>query len=42
VELRIGKGAIIASEMMMMEAPLDPIAGKLLSNLLTHLSRPTV
>jgi hypothetical protein len=43
VELRIGKGAIIASEMVMMiEAPLDPIAGKLLSNLLTYLSRSTV
>ena len=42
VELRIGKGTIIASEMMMIEAPLDPIAGKLLSNLLTYLSRPTV
>jgi hypothetical protein len=36
VELHIGKGRFVASELMLMEAPLDPIAGRLLSNLLTY------
>jgi hypothetical protein len=37
VELRIGKGRIFASEMMLVEAANDPIAGKLLSNLIEAL-----
>jgi hypothetical protein len=42
VELRLGKGRIVASEMMLLEAPLDPIAGRLLSNLITYLDPPGV
>jgi hypothetical protein len=41
VELRVGKGRVVASEMMLLEAPLDPIAGRLLSNLITYLNPPT-
>lgn len=38
VELHLGKGRMVASEMMLLEAPLDPIAGRLLSNLITYLN----
>jgi beta-galactosidase len=43
VQLKDGKGRIIASEMMLFEAPQDPIAGRLLGNLIKALaveSRP--
>jgi hypothetical protein len=33
VQINIGKGKVIASEMMLLEAPQDPIAGRLLTNL---------
>jgi hypothetical protein len=38
VELNAGKGRLIASEMMLFEAPQDPIAGRLLANLIKVLS----
>jgi hypothetical protein len=34
VQLEAGKGRLIASEMMLFEAPQDPIAGRLLANLI--------
>lgn len=34
VQLNSGKGKVIASEMMLFEAPQDPIAGRLLANLI--------
>ena len=37
LELHCGKGKVFASEMMLLEAPSDPIAGKLLSNLIEAL-----
>jgi len=37
VQLNDGKGKVIASEMMLLEAPQDPIAGRLLSNLINTL-----
>lgn len=40
VELRIGRGIVYASEMMFEAAPDDPIAGRLLSNLLHLLEHP--
>jgi len=42
IELRLGKGRIVASEMMLLEAPPDPNAGRLLSNLITYLNPPRV
>jgi hypothetical protein len=41
VQLNDGKGRVIASEMMLFEAPLDLIAGRLLSNLINTLSSET-
>jgi hypothetical protein len=39
LEMRMGEGRIVASEMMVLEAsPYDPIAGKLFSNLIRMLS----
>ena len=38
VQLTDGKGKVIASEMMLFEAPRDPIAGRLLSNLIKTLA----
>jgi len=37
VQLNDGKGKVIASEMMLFEAPQDPIAGRLLANLINTL-----
>jgi hypothetical protein len=37
LQLNDGKGKVIASEMMLFEAPQDPIAGRLLSNLVRTL-----
>jgi hypothetical protein len=37
LQLNEGKGKVIASEMMLFEAPQDPIAGRLLSNLVRTL-----
>jgi hypothetical protein len=37
LQLNDGKGKVIASEMMLFEAPQDPIAGRLLSNLIRTL-----
>jgi beta-galactosidase len=39
IELRIGKGSIIASEMVLSAKDKDPIAGRLLSNLLSDLQK---
>jgi len=41
VQLSDGKGKVIASEMMLLEAPEDPIAGRLLSNLIQSLRVPS-
>jgi beta-galactosidase len=41
VQLSDGKGKVIASEMMLLEAPEDPIAGRLLSNLILSLRAPS-
>jgi len=41
VQVNAGKGRLIASEMMLLEAPQDPIAGRLLSNLLKTLGSET-
>ena len=38
VRLNIGKGKVLASEMMLLEASQDPIAGRLLGNLIKTLS----
>ena len=38
VHLNAGKGRVIASEMMLFEAPQDPIAGRLLGNLIHALA----
>jgi hypothetical protein len=38
VQLNAGKGKVIASEMMLLEAPQDPIAGRLLVNLIKTLA----
>jgi hypothetical protein len=38
VQLNDGKGKVIASEMMLFEAPQDPIAGRLLGNLINALA----
>jgi beta-galactosidase len=38
VRLNDGKGKVIASEMMLFEAPQDPIAGRLLGNLINALA----
>ncbi|HEY1647290.1 MAG TPA: glycoside hydrolase family 2 TIM barrel-domain containing protein [Terracidiphilus sp.] len=40
VEFGLDKGKVLASEMMLLEAVDDPIADRLLSNLLTYLSTP--
>ena len=37
VQVNEGKGKVIASEMMLLEAPQDPIAGRLLANLIKTL-----
>ena len=37
VEIRLGKGTVIASEMVLSAKDRDPIAGRLLSNLLKTL-----
>jgi hypothetical protein len=37
VQLDSGKGRLIASEMMLLEAPQDPVAGRLLANLIKTL-----
>jgi hypothetical protein len=37
VEITAGKGKVIASEMMLIEAPRDPIARKLLANIVNAL-----
>lgn len=37
MQLNLGRGKVIASEMMLLEAPLDPIAGRLLANLIKTL-----
>jgi hypothetical protein len=37
VHLEAGKGRLIASEMMLFEAPQDPIAGRLFANLIKTL-----
>jgi hypothetical protein len=37
VHLEAGKGRLIASEMMLFEAPQDPIAGRLFANLMKTL-----
>jgi hypothetical protein len=37
VDLQYRKGRVFASKMMLLEAPSDPIAGKLLSNLIEAL-----
>jgi hypothetical protein len=37
VQLDAGKGRLIASEMMLLEAPQDPVAGRLLANLIKTL-----
>jgi hypothetical protein len=41
VQLNAGKGNVIASEMMLFEAQQDPIAGRLLSNLIKTLGSET-
>jgi hypothetical protein len=41
LQLDAGKGRVIASEMMLFEAPQDPIAGRLLSNLIKALGSET-
>ena len=41
LQLDAGKGRVIASEMMLFEAPQDPIAGRLLSNLINTLGSET-
>jgi hypothetical protein len=38
VQLRIGRGGVLASEMMLETASVDPVAGRLLSNLIRSLS----
>jgi hypothetical protein len=38
MKLQCEKGRVHASEVMLLEAPSDPIAGKLLSNLIEALS----
>ena len=40
VEITAGRGRVIASEMMLLEAPRDPIAGRLLSNIVKALGSP--
>jgi len=37
VQLKLGKGIVFATEMMLLEAPEDPIAGRLFSNLIRAL-----
>ncbi len=39
VEINIGKGKLIASEMMLSTRDKDPIAGRLLKNTLTYLAQ---
>ena len=39
VEIHIGKGIVIASEMVLFAKDRDPIASRLLSNLLKHLTK---
>ncbi len=41
IEARIGRGVILASEMMTESAPNDPIAQRLLSNMISSLAAPT-
>jgi hypothetical protein len=37
LQLDAGNGRLIASEMMLLEAPQDPVAGRLLANLIKTL-----
>jgi hypothetical protein len=41
LQVNDGKGQVIASEMMLFEAPQDPIAGRLLGNLIKALGSHT-
>jgi hypothetical protein len=41
IQIDAGKGRIIASEMMLFEAPQDPIAGRLLANIIKTLGSPS-
>jgi hypothetical protein len=40
IELTLGSGRVLATEMTLLEAPEDPIAGRLLGNLIRTLGMP--
>lgn len=40
VEIQMGKGVLIASEMLLSTKDKDPIAGRLLSNMIAYLAKP--
>lgn len=41
IQIDAGKGKVIASEMMLLEAPRDPIAGRILANIIKTLGSPS-
>src|SRR5260370_41243514 len=40
IEIRLGKGVVLASEIMLSAKDKDPIAGRLLSNMIAYLAKP--